>query len=73
MKIPPGARIVGSMSNREIVVDLMKSLPEDASLYEIARRIEFVAAVREGFDAIERGETIPLEEVERELPSWIIR
>ena len=61
------------MSNREIVADLMTRIPDDASLYEIARRIEFIAAVQEGFEAIDRGETIPLEEVESELPSWIIK
>ena len=61
------------MSNREIVVDLLEHLPEDASLYEIARRIEFIAAVREGIAEADRGELIPLEDVERELPSWIIR
>lgn len=31
--------------------------------------IEFVAAVRQGFAEIDRGERIPIEEIERELPS----
>jgi len=37
------------------------------------REIEFVTAVREGLAEMDRGEGIPIEEVERELPSWIIR
>ncbi len=61
------------MSNKEIVIDLIQKLPEDASLRDIAREIEFVAAIREGLDELDRGESIPIEEIEREMPSWIIR
>lgn len=61
------------MSNREIVIDLVQKLPEDASLYDIAREIEFIAGVREGFEEMERGEGIPAEEVKAMIPSWIAR
>jgi predicted transcriptional regulator len=61
------------MSSKEIVQDLLRKLPEDASLHDIARAIEFVAAVRQGVAEIDDGERIPIEEIERELPSWIIR
>jgi predicted transcriptional regulator len=61
------------VSNREIVEDLLERIPEDASLHDIAREIEFIAAVRQGLDELVRGERIPIEEVERELPTWIIR
>jgi predicted transcriptional regulator len=60
------------MSNKEIVQDLLQRIPEEASLHDIAREIEFIAAVRQGLDELNRGEQIPIEEVERELPSWII-
>jgi predicted transcriptional regulator len=59
------------MSNKEIVMDLMRRLPEQATLLEIARAIEFIAGVREGFAQLDRGEGVPLEEVEKQLPSWI--
>ena len=36
-----------------------------------ARSEPFVVAVRRGLDELDRGESIPLEEVERELPSSI--
>jgi predicted transcriptional regulator len=61
------------MSNREIVEDLLRRIPENASLHDIAQEIEFIAAVQHGLDELDRGESIPIEEVERELPSWIIR
>jgi predicted transcriptional regulator len=62
-----------SMSTKQIVRDLLEKLPEDATLHEVAQEIEFVAAVRQGLDEIERGERIPIEEVEGELPSWVIK
>lgn len=34
------------MSNKEIVEDLLRRLPESVSLHDIAREIEFVAGVR---------------------------
>jgi hypothetical protein len=37
-------------------MDLIRKLPENASLHEIAREIEFIAGVREGFEQLERGE-----------------
>lgn len=37
------------------------------------RKEKFIAAVRRGLDELNRGEAIPLEEVEDELPSWIIK
>jgi hypothetical protein len=61
------------MSNKQIVEDLLQRIPEDASLHDIAQEIEFIAAVRQGLSELDRGERIRIEEVERELPSWIIR
>ena len=59
------------MSNKQIVADLMTRLPEEASLTDIAREIEFIAGIREGFAQLDRGEGMPLEEVEKQLPAWI--
>jgi predicted transcriptional regulator len=61
------------MSTKEIVHDLLQKLPENVSLHEVAQEIEFVAGVRQGLAEIERGERIPIEDIERELPSWVIR
>ena len=61
------------MSTKQIVQDLLQKLPEDVSLHDVAQKIEFVAGVRQGLAEIDRGERIPIEEIERELPSWVIR
>ena len=58
------------MSNKEVVSDLLARLPHDVSLQEIAREIEFVAGVREGLDQLDRGEGVPIEQVEKMIESW---
>ena len=59
------------MSNKELVADLVQRLPDDTSLLDTAREIEFVAGGREGFAQLDRGEGVRLDEVEKQLPSWI--
>ena len=61
------------MNNREIAIDLIQKLPQDASLHEIAREIEFIAGVREGYAQMARGEGVPAEEVRKMVPSWIAK
>jgi predicted transcriptional regulator len=63
---------MSDMSNKQIVEDLLQRIPDGASLHDIAREIEFIAAVLQGLDELDRGERMPIDEVERELPSWII-
>ena len=62
-----------SLSSKEIIKDLLLRLPDEISLHQIAREIEFVAAVRQGMAELDRGEEVTLEQIEQELPSWIIR
>ena len=61
------------MTNKEIVQDLLRRIPDDFSLQDIARELEFIAAVREGLSELDNGEGVTIEEVEKELPSWIIK
>ena len=61
------------MTSKQIVEDLLQRVPDNASLQDIAREIEFIAAVQQGVAELDHGERIPIEEIERELPSWIIR
>ncbi|HKG47799.1 MAG TPA: hypothetical protein VKB02_13775 [Pyrinomonadaceae bacterium] len=61
------------MTNKEIVQDLLQRIPVDTSLQDIARELEFIAAVRQGLSELDNGDSIPVEEVEKELPSWIIK
>ena len=54
------------VSTKQIVRALRQKLPEDVSLHEVAQETEFVAAGRQGSAEIDRGERIPIEEIERD-------
>ena len=58
------------MSNREIVIDLLSRLPEDAPLEEIAREIEFLAGVRTAREQARRREGIPAEDARTLIDAW---
>jgi hypothetical protein len=58
------------MSNKEIVADLLGRLPENASLRDIAKEIEFVAAVREGFESCENGGGVSISEARTRVSAW---
>ena len=61
------------MSTKEIVQDLLQRLPENVTLRDVAQRLEFISAVREGEADADKGNVVPLEEIEREVASWIIK
>jgi predicted transcriptional regulator len=61
------------MSTKQIVEDLLQKLPDSVSLRDIAQEIEFVAGVRQGLEELDNGEGIPIEDIEREMPSWVIK
>ncbi|MEH2001191.1 MULTISPECIES: hypothetical protein [unclassified Nostoc] len=58
------------MSDKEAVIELVKHLPQDVTLREIVQKIEFIAAIREGFDQIDQGQGIPIEQVEQIMDTW---
>jgi predicted transcriptional regulator len=59
------------MSDKQLVVELLKRLPDDADLRDIGREIEFLAAIREGEAQADRGEVVPHAQVKGEFASWI--
>lgn len=59
------------MTEKEMVLETIRALPDNCSLEEIAERIEFMAAVQKGLDQLDRGEGIPHEEVKKQLASWL--
>ena len=59
------------MSAKEIISELLERLPDDVSLREVAREIEFVAAVREGLEAHAREGGISPGEARARITSWV--
>jgi len=61
------------MSNREIVIDLIKKLPEDMPLQDIARAIELIAGVRKAREEAARSEGVSPERAKQLVDSWVSR
>jgi hypothetical protein len=60
------------MTEKEIVLETIRALPDNLTLDEIAERIRFMPAVQKGLDGHDRSEGIPHEEVKKQLASWLI-
>ena len=58
------------MSTKEIVSDLWERLPDDVSLQQVAREIEFIAEVRAGFESYEGEGGVSIEEAKARVSSW---
>jgi hypothetical protein len=50
------------MTNKEIVQNLLRRISDDASLQDIARELEFIAAVRQGLSELDNGDSVPFDE-----------
>lgn len=59
------------MTEKEIVLETIRALPDTCSLEDIVERIEFMAAVQKGLDQLDQGEGIPHNEVKKQLASWL--
>lgn len=59
------------MSDKQIVIDSIRKLPDDAKLGEIMANLELLAKIREGHADADAGRVVPHEQVKREFRSWI--
>ena len=59
------------MSQKELVLEAIGELPDDATIDAIADRVEFIAALQKGINDLDRGTVIPHEEVKRQLAAWL--
>lgn len=58
------------MSDKEAVLKLVNRLPDTVSLQEILKEIEFIVAIKEGLNEIDRGQGISVESVEQMMAAW---
>lgn len=59
------------MSTKELALDTIQGLPEDASWQDIEERIHFVAAIERARQEVRDGKVVPHEEVRALLDEWI--
>ncbi len=61
------------MTNKQLVIEIVRSLPETLTLDEISEEVALLAAIRKGEEAAEAGRVVPHEEVRRMVTSWSAR
>jgi len=59
------------MSDKQIVIDAIRKLPEDVKFEDIVANLELLAKIREGHADADAGRVIPHEQIKREFRSWI--
>ena len=58
------------MSSKQIALEIISKLPDEATLLEIARELEFVAGIREGAAELDRGEHVTADQLRERIPGW---
>jgi len=61
------------MNTKEIAMQTLESLPDDATWDDIQERINFVAGVRKGLRELDEGKAIPHQNIKEELQEWLSR
>ena len=56
-----------NMNDKQFATKTIERLPDDVNLEVIAQRLAFIAGIRNGLDQIKKGETVPHEEIKRQL------
>ena len=59
------------VTTKEVRIDIANRLPQDATLADAAYELELRAAILEGIESLDRGQGVPLEEVDQMLPKWV--
>lgn len=58
-------------TEKQLALETIGAMPDDCTLEEVAERIEFMAAVKKGLAQLDKGNSIPHDEVKKHLTSWI--
>jgi hypothetical protein len=59
-----------SMSSRETVIEFVSKLPEEMTLAEIARQIEWLAGLQTAREQARRSEGMPAQDARKLVDTW---
>ncbi len=59
-----------AMSNKELIIEAVKDLPESASFEEILEHLAIVAAICQGQEDAKAGRVISHDEMKKQVASW---
>jgi predicted transcriptional regulator len=55
---------------KQEAISAISKMPDSADIDEIMYRLYVIDKVKKGKEAIERGETVAIEELKKEIESW---
>lgn len=55
---------------KQEAIDAISKLPEEADIDDIMYRIYVLDKIRKGREAAERGETVPVDDLLKEIAEW---
>ena len=58
-------------TTKEQVIELVRAMPDDSTVDDVMEELYFKLQVDRGLAELDRGESIPHEEVERRLAKWL--
>ena len=61
------------MNAKQMVLEAVHRLPDEAGFTDIAEEIAFLAAIREGEEDVKQGRFISNEEMKKRLDSWLTK
>ena len=58
------------MSSKDFAIEVIRKLPDESSLTDIAHELEFVAGIRDGAAELDRGESLTADDLRKQIPAW---
>ncbi len=68
---PECAFYIETMTTKEVAIQTIKNLPDDATWDDVLERINFVAGVRKGLLELDAGKAIPHDQIRAEYAQWL--
>ena len=62
---------MSSMKTKELAIEKIRELPDEATWEDIKERIDFIAGVRKGLSELDEGKYFDHDEIKKELKEWI--
>jgi predicted transcriptional regulator len=59
------------MTTRELVIEAVKDLPEDAVIEDAMERLLVLAKIERGLDQADKGETISHDDARQRMAKWL--
>lgn len=62
-----------SMTEKQVVIEAIQKLPEEATLDEIQDEVAILASIRQAEADVDAGRYVPHEEVKRRIAEWLTK